>query len=32
MFQDLIWQNFLDVLNINHTVLLAKDSELRVIE
>ena len=32
MFQDLIWQKFLDVLNIKHIVLLAKDSGLLVID
>lgn len=32
MFQDLIWQKFLDVLNIKHIVLLAKDSGLPIID
>lgn len=32
MSQDLIWQKFLDVLNIKHIVLLAKDSGLLVID
>ncbi|MHA1933385.1 MAG: hypothetical protein ACW96X_12645, partial [Promethearchaeota archaeon] len=32
MFQDLIWQKFLDVLNIKHIVLTAKNSGLLVID
>ncbi len=32
MFQDLIWQKFLDVLNIKHIVLISKESGLLVID
>lgn len=32
MFQDLIWQKFLDVLNIKHILLIAKDSGLSIID
>ena len=32
MFQDLIWQKFLDVLNIKHIILISKDSGLLVID
>ncbi|MFX1553281.1 MAG: hypothetical protein ACFFBV_05080 [Promethearchaeota archaeon] len=32
MFQDLIWQKFLDVLNIKHILLMAKESGLAIID
>jgi len=32
MFQDLIWQKFLDVLNIKHILLMAKESGLAVVD
>ncbi|MFX1427785.1 MAG: hypothetical protein ACFFBE_15130 [Promethearchaeota archaeon] len=32
MFQDLIWQKFLDVLNIKHIILIAKHSGLTIID
>ncbi|UCC18217.1 MAG: hypothetical protein JSV62_08860 [Promethearchaeota archaeon] len=32
MFQDLIWQKFLDVLNIKHILLMAKESGLALID
>ncbi|MFW9828616.1 MAG: hypothetical protein ACFFEY_13575 [Candidatus Thorarchaeota archaeon] len=32
MFQDLIWQKFLDVLNIKHILLMAKDSGLAIVD
>jgi hypothetical protein len=32
MFQDLIWQKFLDVLNIKHILLMAKESGLAIVD
>ncbi|MFX0004729.1 MAG: hypothetical protein ACFE9C_00635 [Candidatus Hodarchaeota archaeon] len=32
MFQDLIWQKFLDVLNIKHILLMAKESGLEIVD
>ncbi len=32
MFQDLIWQKFLDVLNIKHVLLMAKESGLALVD
>ena len=31
MFQDLIWQKFLDVLNLKHIILIAKDSGMSIV-
>jgi len=32
MFQDLIWQKFLDILNIKHILLMAKESGLAIVD